>query len=118
MARHENSIIYKHIIKDQRQCTALVGVGELAEISLLTSQLEQVEVKAVFDPFNVPEVFLGYDVYSEIDDVLKQGVDAFIICHSTHAQDSYDLLRSHVADDKIYAASFLHISRNSLKGEA
>ncbi|MFC1672684.1 winged helix-turn-helix transcriptional regulator [Pseudomonadota bacterium] len=115
-AREEFATIYADAEARGQTRVALFGVGELAEIAMLSSQDTAVEVMSVIQPGSNQSRFSGLPVINRLDTAKGLDFDAVVITSINAPQDAYELLREHFADENIISAPLLHISRQTNGG--
>ncbi len=116
-ARDQYSDIYSQALANGHRQVLLYGTGELAEIAVLSAIDSGIELKAIVHVGRNLETFSGLPVAGSLDTDLLSTADAIVITSSETPQADYDALRQHLPDDRIYAVSLLHISRNSAENE-
>jgi len=112
-AREEYVSVFEHI-KDQRcQRIALFGIGELAEIAVLSAQECDVELQAVIHPGSNHKTFSELSVISNLEGLNASDYDAVVITNAETPQEAYEALVAHFGQKSIYAVPLLHISQSS-----
>ncbi len=93
----------------------LAGDGELAEIATLAARETSIELVAVIAPgCNVPEI-AGLPVASSIDAVSE--IDAVLVTDIKTPQETYDVLRGRLDDERVLTPALLHVSRANPAGK-
>ncbi len=115
-AREEYSDIYRHALGRGHKRIVLYGMGELAEIAILSAQETGAELCGIVHIGSNQALFSGLPVYSTLEAALAENVDAVVITGTDAPQDAYDHLVQHVEVERIFAAPLLHVTRNG-KGE-
>jgi DNA-binding MarR family transcriptional regulator len=111
-ARAEYVDIYDRARQFGHKRIALYGVGELAEIAILSAQEAETELCGMIQIGSNQVTFSDLSVYSTIEAALKEDVDAVVITVSDEPQAAYDFLVQHLDADCVFAAPMLHVSRN------
>lgn len=111
-ARDEYSGLYEQIQAQGHKRVLLFGAGELAEIAIMSAQEMDVELLAVVQSGCNLENFSGLPVYSTMDGMADDAVDAVVITSSDTPQQAYEDLLEFFPAEQIYAVPLLHISRN------
>ena len=109
-ARDEYTELYKQAQLRGHKRVALYGVGELAEIAILSAQEARTELCGMVQPGSNLELFSGLPVYGSMEAILADHVDAVVITTVDAPQAAYDHLVRHVGEDRVFAAPMLHIS--------
>lgn len=117
-AREEFTTLYAEAEARGQVRLALFGIGELAEIAMISAQDRDVEILAVVQPDASQLFFSGLPVINHVDEIKDGGVDAVVITSIDAPQGAYDLLREHLTDKRIIAAPLLHITRQNDGGVA
>ena len=90
---------------------ALVGAGELAEIANLVAREHPIEIAGI-----VPVTGVGENLPAAIA-ALGQ-VDAFMVTALDRPQDVFDIVRQHVAAERLYAPALLRLRLQKAKTPA
>lgn len=120
-ARAEYNAVFEDVVRRGHAKVALYGTGELVEIVSLYAQNGGIEVAAVIQAGSNQPVLSGIPVVPSIEAAREHDVDAVVIACSHAPQKAYDTLRAHFADEQIFAAPLLHVTRDadgSKDGEA
>ena len=115
-ARDEYEFIFAQALKCGHKRIALYGIGELAEIAILSANQYDIELCGVVHIGGNQSHFSGVRIYNGMEAVLAENVDAAVISTTTLPQDAYDHLVRDFGADRVFAPPLLHISRNT-KGE-
>ena len=108
-ARDEYNQVFEYSKKTSHNKVALFGVGELAEIAVLSANEAGITLSAIISPGSNLETFLGIKVIGSIGEA--SDFDAVVISASNDPQGAYEELASIIDPNKILAPRLLHISR-------
>ncbi len=95
----------------------LFGVGELAEIALLSAREKDIEPTAIVHPGSNLAQFSGLSVTSSLDALPEDYAGSIVLCGVEQPQDSYDVLVKRFGEERVYAPPLLHITRNANRGD-
>ena len=98
------------------QRIALYGMGELAEIAILSAREGEVELVGMEQVGSNQATFSGLPVFNSLKSALVSNVDAVVITTTDGPQAAYDHLVAHLGAERVFAAPILHISRNGTGG--
>lgn len=115
-AREEYTELYTQAQGRGHQRIALYGVGELAEIAILSAQEAQVELSGMVHTGSNQATFSGLPVFNSLDAALADHVDAVVITTADNPQAAYDHLVAQLGAERVFAAPMLHISRGTAGG--
>ena len=115
-ARDEYEVLYRQAQGRGHKRIVLYGMGELAEIAILSAQEAEAELCGIVHVGSNLAHFSGLPVYSSLEAALAENIDAVVITGAQTPQDAYDHLVQHIGAERIFAAPLLHISQNG-KGE-
>lgn len=115
-AREEYTELYTQAQGRGHRRIALYGVGELAEIAILSAQEAQVELSGMVQTGSNQATFSGLPVFNSLDAALADHVDAVVITTTEDPQASYDHLVAQLGAERVFAAPMLHISRGTAGG--
>lgn len=116
-ARDEYTDLYTQAQARGHKRIMLYGIGELAEIALLSAQEIQLELCGIVQSGSNQEHFSGLPVCSNLEAALLQDVDAVVITTMDTPQAAYDLLVQQIGAERVFAAPMLHISRKGAGGD-
>lgn len=90
----------------------LVGIGDLAEISILCAREFSVEIIGLYEPASDMETFAGLPIITNFDDL--ENVDAFVIVDMKAPQNKFDQLILKVSQERILSPRLLNISHSGV----
>lgn len=117
-AREEYAEIYEALAEQGHKRVALCGIGDLAEIAMLSAQGQGVQLCGIIEPGSNQSGFTGLSVYSSIQAALEDEIDVVVITTTSAPQDMFNHLAEHIDAERIYAAPLLHITRTTRAGGA
>lgn len=112
-AREEYTTLFEEIRSQNGKRIALFGMGELAEIAILSAQACEVELQAVIHPGSNQVTFSELSVISSLEGLNASDYDAVVITNAETPQDAYEALVTHFGEKSVYAVPLLHISQSS-----
>ena len=115
-ARGEYAELYGQAQARGYKRIALYGIGELAEIAILSAQEAQAELCGMVHLGSNQASFSGLPVYDSLEVALTDQIDAVVITTIDAPQEAYDRLVKHIGSERIFAAPMLHISRMGAGG--
>ena len=89
---------------------AICGIGDLAEIAIISTLGTGVRIHAIIDPKYEQAEFHKLPVVKTLADAGK--FDAVVLTHQETAQDMFDWLSGQVAPERLFSPPILHVSRN------
>ena len=92
---------------------ALAGAGDLAEIAALCGLESTVDILAVVDVNESRTVLAGLPVVARVEDLPP--VDAVLVTDLRHAQATYEMLRTHFSEDRVFTPTLLGVARSGLR---
>ena len=111
-ARGEYTDLCQQAINRGHKRIVFYGMGELAEIAMLSAQEVDAELCGIVHLGSNQAHFSGFPVFSNLESALEQHVDAVVITATSAPQAAYDHLIQHIGAERVFAAPMLHISRN------
>lgn len=115
-ARDEYTNLYKQAQARGHKRIVLYGMGELAEIAILSAQEAQAELCGMVHLGSNQENFSGLPVYGSLEAALADQIDAVVITTVDAPQAAYDQLMKHIGAERVFAAPMLHVSRSGARG--
>lgn len=115
-ARSEYSDLCQQVVECGHKRIMLYGMGELAEIAILSAQGYKVELCGMVQVGSNQSHFTGLPVYSSLEAALEHAVDAVVLTATDTPQAAYDHLIQHIGAERVFAAPMLHISKNGTGG--
>lgn len=115
-ARDEYTELYHQAQVRGHERIALYGMGELAEIALISAQEAQTELCGMVQRGSNQASFSGLPVFNSLEAALADNIDAVVITTVDAPQAAYDLLVQHIGAERVFAAPMLHISRGGAGG--
>lgn len=101
-------------LQDQRVTKiALAGIGELAEIALLSASSCGIEVVAVIAAGQNRSEFHGRPIMHSAEGAMAAGAEVVVITDTVAPQRTYETLQDIVGDQKLVAPPLLHVTRIS-----
>ena len=116
-AREEYSTLYDEIAKAGHTSVLLYGIGELAEIAVLSGIEAPVQLRGVIQVGSNMATFSDLPVLNSMEAAKAVGADAIVITCLESPQPAYDELRQHFPADRIFNAPMLHVRSNGLAGQ-
>lgn len=113
VARTQYVDIFNEIVASGRTKVFLYGVGDLAEIAILSAHEAGVEISGIIEPGANRDEFLGITVSPNFDPVHGAEACAVVLTQTEKPQVAYEALAEGVGDALIYSAAFMHVSRRS-----
>lgn len=113
-AKEEYAALFHRAKLKNATDVVLVGGGELAEIAILVSNIEAVEIASIVIPGSNLADFHGIPVVSAIDEL--RGDECLVITDMKAPQAAYDALAGKFAVENILTPEFLRISRDRSGG--
>ena len=110
-ARGEYTELYGQALLRGHRRIALYGMGELAEIAILSAQEAQAELCGMVHLGSNQATFSGLPVYGSLENALADQIDAVVITTVVAPQAAYDHLVQHIGAERVFAAPMLHITR-------
>ena len=98
------------------ESVVLCGTGELAEIAVLAAQEQDLDIHYVLQAGSNQELFCGYQVRNNLDDLKLGKTDAVIITSIDAPQKVYDRLCEVIPAKDLYAPRLLHLYRSVQSG--
>jgi hypothetical protein len=111
LAREQTSEICALAEKRRIKRLALIGVGELAEITALTALDSSLEIVGIVDASAAGGRVAGLDVVADLVDL--DSVEAVVITDMRFPQKSYDHWSKRIGKQNVFAAGLLKISRSA-----
>lgn len=108
-AREQASEIYALAALRRIKRLALIGSGELAEITALTALDSSIEIVGIVDAANAGGRVAGLPVVADLVDL--DSVEAVIITDMRFPQKSYDHWSERLGEQNVFAIALLKISR-------
>ena len=115
-ARDEYVELYSQAQARGHKRIVLYGIGELAEVALLSAQEVQVELCGMVQPGSNQALFSGLAVYGSLEAALAENIDAVVITSMDAPQAAYDSLIQYIGSERVFAVPLLHISRTDAGG--
>jgi DNA-binding MarR family transcriptional regulator len=115
-ARSEYSALFEQMSAQNHARIVLFGMGELAEIALLSAQEDNVNVTAVIQPGSNQDHFSGVPVLSSIEFAIELGIDAVVITAADAPQTAYELMVDQFGADRVFVVPLLHVNCESTGG--
>ena len=115
-AREEYTQLYAQAQGRGHQRIALYGMGELAEIAILSAQEAGVALSGMVQIGSNQATFSGLAVFNSLDALSPSTVDAVVLTTTEDPQAAYDHLVAHFGAERVFAAPMLHISRRAAGG--
>lgn len=108
-ARSEYADLLEHCRKRGWRRIILMGAGELTEIASLAVQERGLDVIAIVDHSTNRQILCGAPVAKTLNAELAP--EAVLITDSMDSQAAFDLARTVIPSERIFAPSFMHINR-------
>ena len=115
-ARAEYTDVYAQALGRGHTRIALYGMGELAEIAILSAQEADAELCGMIHIGSNQAMFTDLTVYSSLDAALAENIDAVVITEADAPQQAYDDLVKHLGAERVFVAPMLHITQNGAGG--
>lgn len=113
-AKEEYAALFHRAKLTNATDVVLVGGGELAEIAILVSNIETIEIASIVIPGSNLADFHGIPVVAAIDEL--RGDECLVITDMKSPQAAYDALAEKFAGENILTPEFLRISRGRSGG--
>ena len=108
-AREEYVDLFEYVRSAGYKRTVLYGMGELAEIAMLSAHQTKLELDGIIAPGSNQSHFAGLPIYNSLEVASKDGAVAVVIADHKSPQETYDYLIQHFNNDHVFAPSLLHI---------
>jgi len=106
-ARHQCGVNMDACLARGWRRIVLYGMGELAEVAILSARERGIQIVAVVDPAHDGERFLDFLVGARLP--LQSDYDAVLLTDLSHSGDSAALLAAQVDSDRVFYPDMLHI---------
>lgn len=108
-ARLDFEQIFKFLKTKKAQNVYLIGTGEICEIAILTSNLENVKIGKIYDENFDKKQFYGISVENSFGSIVFRKKSFYILCESFDPNGSYKKLS--FLKDNILTPEFMMINR-------
>lgn len=112
-ARLEYTDIFEKIINTGHRRVALYGVGELAEIAIMSLQITDLDVSCIVQPDSAITDFSGLTVLPNVESLKGDEIDVVVITSADSPQMAYDALSKHMEEAHIYCPPMLRVLRRA-----